>query len=264
MPIVFFHIPRTGGISFHEILARIAAPSGISHHLKSDQSLLDTSAAQPDYFRQHSIYSGHFSSRILPLIPPDASKLIFVRHPAALLRSTYHLLRKLSLEGHDSNLGQEGRFASDYCMANSFEAFIESPDPRLQPHTRNPQTRTLGFDDGFDWKRVNDPALLAHAKATLSSFEFVGITERYSESLRLFQSLYLRTPIRSFYLRNASPGSLSPGASERAQQIVAETCGFDIELHDHACTIFERRIAQCPGFPRARRAKARPLPRSTV
>jgi hypothetical protein len=47
-------------------------------------------------------------------------------------------------------------------------------------------------------------------------------------------------------------------------QIIAETCGLDIELYGHACAIFERQIAQCRGFARAQPAKARHLPRSTV
>ncbi len=33
LPLVFFHIPRTGGITFHEILTRIAAPGGSARHL---------------------------------------------------------------------------------------------------------------------------------------------------------------------------------------------------------------------------------------
>jgi len=261
LPIVFFHIPRTGGITFHAILRRIDAPAGVSPHFDSDQFLIDTIAARPDFFRQHSVYSGHFSARILPLVPPGASKLIFLRHPVPLLRSTYHLLRNLPLGKRYSEIDSEGKFAAEFCMANSFEAFIESPDPRLQPHTRSPQTRALGLDGMFDPERTSDPAALARAKAILSSFEFVGITERYSESLRLFQSTYLSTPIRRFYLINASPASLSPAVSEHVQDIVAVICRLDIELYEHACAIFEQQIVQCPGFAGSRRAKPRPLPR---
>lgn len=146
LPLVFFHIPRTGGITFHEILERIEVPGGISAHFTSDAPVL-AAAAEPDLFHRHGIYSGHFSSRVLPLLPAGAAKLTFLRHPAALLRSTYHLLRNLTLYGHDANLDPEGRFVAQFCMANPFEAFVESPDPRLQAHARNPQTRILGFDN---------------------------------------------------------------------------------------------------------------------
>lgn len=200
----------------------------------------------------------------MPLVPPGASKLTFVRHPAALLRSTYHLLRNFTVNGHDANLDHDGKFASKFCIANTFETFLESSDPRLLPYTRNPQTRILGFGNSYDPARVHDPALLAAAKERLSGFQFVGITERYPEALRLFQSHYLRTPIRRFYFRNASPGSLLQGASAHVQELVVEICALDLDLYAHGCALFDQCIAASEGFHGVPAAKASPLPRSKV
>ncbi len=78
LQIVFFHIPKTGGTTFKELLMK-NNPGGSYHHLKEGGEKADTSVVL-DKLEKHNLVFGHF--RFNPELTGDSRFLLtFLRNP---------------------------------------------------------------------------------------------------------------------------------------------------------------------------------------
>ena len=92
---------------------------------------------------------------------------------------------------------------------------------------------------------MSDDELLAKAKQRLASFEFVGITDRFADSMRLLLATFGWTTAMDVPHLNALPDStiteqtLSPDTIEKIQEYTY----LDTALYHFALELFEKRYA---------------------
>jgi FkbM family methyltransferase len=191
-PFYFLHIPKTAGSSLNLLFKSVFPEERILprldwHHLLS----LDS-----DGINQYWLYSGHFYSYFHKLIPTPLRYLTFLRDPVERALSHYgHVIRDNTHYLHQKAL-----------ELGSFSAYIR--DESVQFTISNFQVKALSLDadpfsiaanlsqeqiSAYELEKILESAesqlttneLLEIAMQNLKQFCFVGITERYEESLQL-------------------------------------------------------------------------------
>lgn len=187
----FLHIPKTAGTTFMAALDRQFQTEQVCPG-KLWRDLLRLNAADLSRFR---LFRGHFYNLLQPYLGRQVRTLTFLRDPIERALSHYaHVVRE---PGHS--------FHKHALELGSLEAFIA--DPLTRPMISNFQTRSLGLP--FDIRGIaarfgadqlkalaferhietwmpepgDEEALLQTALTRLHEMAFVGLVERFDESL---------------------------------------------------------------------------------
>ncbi|MGA9722776.1 MAG: sulfotransferase family 2 domain-containing protein [Candidatus Binatus sp.] len=237
-PIIFVHIPKTGGMTFAPIITRnfpsesVIQIDGINVSLASCGEQL---SRLPDKSRAEiQCIHGHVPLGLHRWLSQPAAYITLLRNPVDRLVSAYYYsLRRPEWGFHE-------RIVKQHLSLHEFAASEASAE------LHNAQTRMLSGSD----EPVSTVDTLDTAKANLRQrFAFVGLTERFDESVWLCRKLlglsggfYLKKNIN----RRRVPLNQIPS---RTVALIEEKNSLDLELYDVARRDFDRLVARFPGLP---------------
>ncbi|MBK7403918.1 MAG: sulfotransferase family 2 domain-containing protein [Phycisphaerales bacterium] len=239
----FLHIPKTAGTSFRTFLELHFDVAQICPHLLLPALL----PVPPSTLAAYRLICGHHGLYLNHLLPRKPVTLTVLRDPVA--RTVSHF-RHLQATKDD--------WLHEAVKGMSFEEFVCSDIGVVE--LLNLQTRYLALDDiqqdFFGHSRLrtddlpglvrkySDPALVEKGKAQLDSLAFIGIQERFADSLRLASHTFGWAPASSFASYNtAKAGFDATALTPKALERVNELTRIDRELYDYALAAFERRLA---------------------
>jgi len=246
VPAAFLHIPKTAGSTLTRILhaqygeARLfrlegLPASGAAEARDPVVATLERYRALPPPVRESlCALNGHFSMVMLPLLAPDLPLFTLLRDPVARVVSMYHhILRKPTHSLH----------ASLRASGMSLEDFAGSD---ITHELTNDQTWRLA---GITWQEFekrgsdNSPELIERARAHLRArVRVVGLTERFDESLLLFQRAFDWTD--PWYVRRnvaANRRTVEP-TPEGALAVIQERNRLDCTLYEEAVSAMEASV----------------------
>jgi hypothetical protein len=237
--VAFVHVPKTAGGTVKAMLA--AAPSGhrvidCGNFLRSPEGMNRKLAqlrargwSTGDVVIGHVPYGAYRSQ-----FPSEVTYMTFLREPVDRVLSHYyrHVDRA---QGRDRTRGVKPRLRKS---GGSLETVFA--DPRFF-YLSNLQTRFLCSDPAPIGPLPDDA--LDEAKANLRELAFVGIQERFTESLVLFrQSLGLQVaPATDRHVNSYRPPLDEIADEER--QLIEEHNRLDAELYRFARALFDERVA---------------------
>jgi hypothetical protein len=176
--LVFIHISKTAGTSFRRALEKYYGCRNVfpgKHYLRhlpnTDYMLGSDIVKRLEHVPSHRVLIGHFSANIISMLPPFYKCALLVRDP---------LQRSLSALAHFSNTF---RVPVGELLAN-----LEFVDRNI----RNYQTKIIGATVGCDPEETRDASesMLAKATARIDAVAFLGVTEYFAESCRIFDSKF--------------------------------------------------------------------------
>lgn len=170
----FFHVPRTGGMTMDGILRRLQT----RYRRADDADIL----ARPHRF-QRGVIAGHITSKALWVIPRDAAKFTLLRDPVSHAVSLYAWARALRHDKAHMAKGGDAVRLVDAAYDLDFMGFLTSEDRLLCSYMRNPQTRIFGCGNHYVAPHVMGPHLLQRAIRVLEGFDYVGVTDRFEQSI---------------------------------------------------------------------------------
>ena len=226
--LIFLHIPKTGGQTLTEILDQVYAPEKIYTIDYADPArALDGFRNMPPEKRAgYSLIRGHAAFGLHKILPRPARYITFLRDPVERAASLYaHILR------------DPGHYLHEQVRTMSFCEFATSS---LTAEMDNGQARLLtGFNASPSGQRPPDLEERAIA-AMRDHFLFVGLTERYDESL-----LLLAKRLRWRRLPGCRPLNVNPNpiaATSLLSEEIAKIEAFnsiDRKVYLHARDNFE-------------------------
>ncbi len=254
--VYFLHIAKTAGSSLSNILNHFlwTKVEERPHYLPHDLLTPPETLVTDPLIVGHLFYSlHHFLMR-----PPIY--LTILRDPVTQVMSHFlHIQRDPNSQFHRKF---QGKTLLDFVR-----------DPELEPIVANYQTRNLIVDGDFRAVAaatpmpvqkypgfphlmlaacVCDQALLDQAKARLREFAFVGIAERFEESIALLTYTFHWPSLREFERFNTAPNVL------REEEIPAEAVAIieakntlDRQLHRFGLELFESRLREMEAEVRA-------------
>lgn len=250
----FLHIHKTAGTTMYAILERYFAPNEICRAHQWHQFLRIPSEQRGKY----RLIRGHFHHCLHQLLPAKPAYMTTLREPVSRVLSRYqHFTR------------DTGHYLYERARNMSLAEFLR--DPIMQAQIRNLQTRHIAFD--FDLKamaaefdpssphimaleeKINkmfselsvdvDDSLVEVAKQRLEEFVFVGIVERFDDSMDLLAKALSWPKVQDYETRNTSPEKLChEDIPKELLTKITELNQADIELYEYACRLFEKRLGK--------------------
>jgi Sulfotransferase family len=232
--VAFVHIPKTAGGTVTAMFAAAYSKSGLhkaGNYMrgpeKCAQKLTKRDGAWEGWHRRGGVVSiGHVPYALfLRHLPGDTRFMTFLREPVDRVVSHYyrHIARDPARIGRVKD--QPGARAK----ADSLEqALVEM---RL-PQVNNLATRFLCDDPT---PAVLPDSALDEAKANLDRFMFIGIQERFDESVtRLQDRLGISVPRPKYEDRHVNTDRPAvDDLSDGDRELIVEHNRFDIELYEH-------------------------------
>lgn len=247
----FLHIPKTAGTTFSAVLDAYFSAEEIC----PAQLWRDLVKISPDKLERYLLLRGHFYYYVHRILPQPPRYLTLLRDPVERTLSHYqHIRRDAHHFFHKKVQGQHGLLD-----------FIN--DAETRPMIANFQTRALALDldpvsmaASFDETALQasalekalttampvsmSVALLDKAKERLARFAFVGLTERFHESVLLLCATFGWHPPDRYAALNFAPERLQRAQlSDATLAAIEEHTRLDAELYQFAQELFETRLA---------------------
>lgn len=230
-PIVFIHVPKTGGMTLYSMIREIYKPSEL-HKINPAAESIEKykSLPQTRKDRLKMIY-GHMDYGLRELLPPGSNYVTLMRHPVDRVISHYYYVRRT-----------ENDPLRELALRSSLYDWVAHCNLE---EMENGQTRRLsGMAGGMKFGECSMD-VLAQAKTNVAKdFALVGITERYDETYILMSKLF-GWPIKNYPSVNVA--KWKPGQNEipaRTIRLIEKFNALDMELYDHATRLFDKKVEQ--------------------
>jgi len=228
----FCHIPKTAGMTFRTIVEDYFAcedicPATLNAHIANIPQL------QLETYR---LFRGHLVFVDLPGMLPQRNfvNVTMLRDPIARVISHYEYIRRTPGDPHYeavSNMTLE-----EFCQRLT-----------VGKVGKNIQTFYIAKTLRFNLERLSPQEVLEVAKESLDRYAFVGILERFQDSLFLLSYIFGWKPILNQRKENASATKTTyDGLPQSTIDHIREHSLLDIELYEYAQEIFNQRFdAMC-------------------
>lgn len=252
--IAFVHIPKTAGGTVSSMFVAAYSKRGMhkaGNYLKgpelAERKIARADAGWENWHRNGGrVTVGHMPYGLYrTYLPRNTSYMTFLREPVDRVLSHYyrHIHRS-----DPSRAGVRKQYPGARVKADSIEqALVDMNLPQLN----NLCTRFLCGRDPFE--ELPDSAL-DDAKENLRAFEFVGIQERFEESVVLLQRMFGLGAL-PYVDRHVSNEGERPGVDEISDEqraLIEDRNRLDAELYRFGLGLFEEAVAQAgEGFAAA-------------
>lgn len=246
----YLHIPKTAGTTLIESLKK---------HFPSDsilepQSWKQLSHNMPNDFSNFRLVKGHFGYAVYRILPKKPVYITVLREPEEVVISHLKMLRRQQTPRRRFNISENDTI-SELILRPVIKGLLNP-----QAHWLVADLDVISLTKGLDLKlldkflledqaefmlsHISDKKLLEIAKERLSKFAFVGIVERFEESLFLLHYIMGWRPIRNIVQLNPTPTKIEEELSKEAINLLKERTKVDKELYKFAEQIFENRFSQ--------------------
>ena len=238
-PVLFLHIPKTGGSSFLTALGNVFGERRVRRLCCADemaQAQIDRIVS--DEIQDIDCLVGHFPIHVFAKCLDTFRPFTILRDPVDRVMSLFRFLKRAPQSETERLELREGF---------GFDDFIESRVPEIYAQTRNLMCRMLCGDEEMSdpltaafWQPRDQGALVDQALATLRSIDF-GLLEDMQSTLTLAQHFCATKFNLGEYRTNASD---APGAEWTAHNIhrIVDLNTLDVALYHQAKVLFYTRV----------------------
>ncbi|WNZ24401.1 sulfotransferase family 2 domain-containing protein [Leptolyngbya sp. NK1-12] len=225
----FCHIPKTAGMTFRTIVEDQFHCSDVCPATLNAQ----LAKMSPEEIQSYRLFRGHLGFINLPELLPGKQviNVTVLREPVARVISHYEYIRRMPGDPH-----------YEAVKDMTLEEFAQKLTAGKVG--KNIQTYHVAKTAQFSLESLSPQETLDLAKASLDDFAFVGLVERFQDSLFLLSYIFGWKPIFNSRKENAA------GKQKVVQEIPASTLEviqantrLDDVLYRHAKEIFEVRFA---------------------
>lgn len=247
--VIFLHIGKTAGTTMRRVLRRqfpasktllirnreIKERDPDAEGLRREQTLAffaemsESERAGARLILAHTVFGLH------EYVPRPSTYITMLRDPVRLTMSQYHYVARNPKHPLHAQATAEGATLASYVTSGSA---LEAD---------NSQVRAISGDLDTPFGGCS-PDMLERAKRNIEEhFSFVGMTERFDESLILLRRTFGWKP--PYYVAaNVTPSSRKEAVPASTRAVIEEMNALDRQLYDWADERFAAAIASSPGF----------------
>lgn len=236
--LVFIHLPKCGGTTLANLLARLFSTEDICPPQYNDLRMWPIGL-----MASYRFFHGHFDMPSVRMLPGEKSIVTMLREPCARLNSMYYYLKAHRDVSNAS--GMTGLAHSHSMKDFLFHDFVQREATINNTMVRALASTSMDEDPG---------AALDEAKRALCECVAIGLMERFDEALpRIFAAIGSVPPDAGYERLNV----LDNVVHERPELMpverdaplapdhpaIARHISLDAKLYEFACGLFERQCA---------------------
>ena len=250
--IVFQHIPKCGGTSFHQILKRMANERGLKMAEERHNGLLNWPLT---HLLECGLFSGHYDARSIDFIPGEKKIITLLRDPKERLVSMYRFLR-----GHPTanvrRISPENIRLASLARQLSMEDFFLMPELEAHPSLDNGMVRQLS--DALPCKRweaffprkpfpktivdIDPDKALEMAQTRLGNMAAYGFVEDMDQSCsHIFAVLGFEFEGKILH-KNSSDASSTADRNKGLNFVIAEDVSDKLAERLEALTVLDQKL----------------------
>jgi len=245
----YLHIPKTGGTTLISL---------IDSYYNRKNEVLGIHAWKflipklPLDFSNYRFVRGHYGIGFYRLLPKKPINITILREPTDLIISIYKMLQRQRAEAERYSIPQDKTISELITDPNILD--IKDTLTRWLGVDQDVLSLTKGMDlnqiadfqpeehETFLSPDMSDDELLKVAKQRLSEFAWVGILERFEESVFLLHYQFGSKPIRNVVKKNVAPSDEKGDLiTNEAMKKIEEWTKLDRELYKYGLELFESR-----------------------
>lgn len=232
--LLFLHIPKASGTTLSRIIAR-QYPAGTVHRCRdvSPRAIADAIARRPADAPALACVMGHMLFGLHAYLRQPSRYVTMLRHPVSRVVSHYEYVRRTPEHYAHRQVLDRGL---------TLEAYVASG---LSSEVNDGQVRLLCGRDSAEavpHGEVSEDMLEAAAANLQTHALAVGLTERFDESLLVFQRL-LGWPDVRYTPENTAPPGARPSITPAAHALIERYNALDLRLYEHGRSILEQALA---------------------
>ncbi len=251
----FLHIPKTAGTTLIATLDSYFDHDSIFPSKVWNEVLTNKSKKRKTW----KLVRGHFGYNIKSISPHKPIFLTVLRDP---IKRTISQIEHIRRDPRGNNWVKKNFLSPN----ETFDQILHNDEKNRV--FRNTQTRYLGLDcdvikftrsqssktkDDFRFdenlplfeNEIPIQKMLKNAMQRLGKFEFVGISEKFQESMFLLYYTFGWMPINRSWKLNVSPVKTSKkGLTQKSLHILNDLNKLDTSLYEHGKKIFEKRYSE--------------------
>jgi len=244
----FLHIPKTAGTSVISIL---------DSYFKNDQVLRLHAwkyllPKLPLDFSNYRFVRGHYGIGFYRLLPKKPIYITILRDPKDIIISSYKMIQRQPEEAKRYSIPQD-KTISELITDPKIEGLNDTQvhwlavDLDVMALSKNMDMNELASfqpeeHSYFKHPNMSDDELLKVAKQHLTEFAWVGILERFEESMFLLHYQFGWKPIRNVVKKNIAPShKKSDLITDEAIKKIEEWTKLDRDLYKYGLELFESR-----------------------
>jgi len=243
----YLHIPKTGGTTLISL---------IDGYFNRKNEVLGIHAWKyllpklPLDFSNYRFVRGHYGFGFYRLLPKKPAYITILREPVELIISMFRMLQRQRDEAERYSIPQDKTISELITDQNILD--IEDP----QTHWLAIDLDVISLSKNMDMNElanfqpeehetfltpdISDDELLKTAKQNLAEFAWVGLLERFEESLFLLHYQFGWKPIRDTRKRNVATKGLND-VNDTAKKQLDEWTKLDREIYKYGLELFESR-----------------------
>lgn len=244
----FLHIPKTAGLTMIYILNGFFDYSSILIEHSWDQLLPQL----PKNFSKYRFVRGHFGYGFYRQFPKKPIYITMLRDPIEQSISNLEMLRREPKNRLKYNISEKASFedlVEAKTLLNQQTQFI-AIDVDVVESIKSSELKNFSDFSFHHLKEyvqssISNQEMIEIAKKHLSEFLFVGLTEKFDESILLLCYTLNWIPIRSRVKINVGKNRvMQSNLSKKSINIIKEKINQDTELYNYGKLLFEQRYLE--------------------
>ena len=236
----FIHIPKTAGSTLTHMMKQVYDIKDVSPYIAMEE----IRKLEPGSLHQYRYIGAHMRCSIRNYLEQEPAFITFLRDPVKRVISHYRFSKML---------GDTAPFGPKLDSNSTIETYLQNK--RFRFRVENQQTVYLGTDllyenqpEGYNHYPIVTDEIYERAKETLESILFVGIQERFQESVNLLCRTLGWPAYREDRKINVTPGRVEDEPiPDHLLNEIRERNSYDIALYEFACELFDKRLKEISG-----------------
>lgn len=232
-PLVFFHMPKTGGQSFQFLIENYYVVNDLEHQICPYYKWHDIVDNEFD-LKKYMFYKGHIYYEILEIIGKKCKTIAFFRDPITRILSEYYFIKRTETHGRHKRVRDQ-----------TLEQFLSEPNNhrcyiRFFSDSADKKNGVSYYNNMIPRRLQTEAAEIC--KNRIRSLDFIGLFEQYDYSVRWITEGLGLPSLQDIPNLNSAAKESKSDLTDNEKELIFEHSALEFEIYHFARECYFDRV----------------------